>query len=110
MDYPTRARNSDMESRYRSGQTLAQIAAQEGISRGYLSLIISGKRKASVTHVLRAVTATGSLVPIQWICKQVGGALDWDEQESREQQLERELAQLRSSKGIEARQQRRRVA
>ena len=74
------------------------LADRMGVSRGYLSLIISGKRKASVTHVLRAVHKTGSLVPIQWICKQVGGDLDWDELDSEEQEAERHLAEVRARK------------
>lgn len=48
MDYPTSARNSDMELRYRAGQTLSQIAAQEGISRERVRQIL---RKRGVTKI-----------------------------------------------------------
>ena len=74
------------------------LAKRMGVSRGYLNLIISGKRKASVYHVLRAVKATGSLVPIQWVCKQVGGELDWDELSAEEQAARATLARIESIK------------
>lgn len=63
-------------------KTHESLARDMGVSRGYLSLIISGKRKANVLHVLRAVRATGSLVPVQWVCRQVGGELYVDEKKA----------------------------
>ena len=62
--------------------THESLAERVGVSRGYLGLLISGKRQASVTVVLRAVRATGSLAPIQWVCKQVGGELYVDERKA----------------------------
>lgn len=70
------------------------LSERVGVSRGYLGLLISGKRQASVTVVLRAVRATGSLAPIQWVCKQVGGELYCDPTEQRKAKLRAELAEL----------------
>ena len=74
--------------------THESLAERVGVSRGYLGLLISGKRQASVTVVLRAVRATGSLAPIQWVCKQVGGELYCDPTEQRKAKLRAELAEL----------------
>lgn len=47
------------------------LAERMGISRGYLSLIISGKRIANVQHVLKCVKVTGSMAPAQWMNRAV---------------------------------------
>ena len=83
--------------------TQESLAPRMGISRGYLNLLISGKRKANVTHVLRCVRATGSLVPVQWICKEIGGDLDWDELDAEERAAEQRLAEIRATKARERR-------
>lgn len=70
------------------------LASRVGVSRGYLGLLISGKRQANVMVVLRAVRATGSLAPIQWICKQVGGELYADPLEQKKARLRAELKEL----------------
>ena len=75
------------------------LSERMGISRGYLSLIISGKRVANVTHVLKAVRVTGSLAPIQWQCVQVGGELYCDPTEQRRAELKAELAELEKGRG-----------
>ena len=74
--------------------THESLAERVGVSRGYLGLCISGKRQANVVMVLRAVRATGSLAPIQWICKQVGGELYCDPTEQKRAALMAELAAL----------------
>lgn len=74
--------------------THESLSERMGVSRGYLSLIISGKRNANVLHVLRAVRATGSLAPIQWVCKQVGGELYCDPVEQKRAELKAQLAAL----------------
>ena len=77
-----------------AGVTQESLAESLGMSAGYLSLLLNGKREWSEKR-LRAVSAvTASLAPIQWLCAQFGGEFYADSVEQRKALLRAELDQL----------------
>ena len=81
-------------ARIHAGMTQEHLADRVGVSQQYLSLCLAGKRKWPVTVVVAVSHTTGSLAPIQWVCKQVGGELYCDPVEQRKAKLRAELADL----------------
>lgn len=56
-----------------SGHCQDVLAGRLGVTAGYLSMLLSGKRRWTDEIQFRFVHITGSLAPVQWDCSRIGG-------------------------------------
>lgn len=77
-----------------AGLTQEDAADRLAVTGGYMSMLMTGKRKWSEDKIRRLVTITGSLAPLQWLAVQAGVSLYVDPVETRKAQLIAELEHL----------------
>lgn len=78
-----------------SGLTQETVAERLAVTGGYLSMLLSGKRKWQDDLQHRFMNITGSLAPLQWDANREGVEVYLDAKKIREAELEAELAELR---------------
>ena len=77
-----------------SGFSQETVADRMGVTGGYLSLLLSGKRRWTDDMQRRFIRITGSLAPLQWDAEQQGVELYVDPVKQRLAQLEAEKAEI----------------
>ena len=85
-----------------SGLTAETVAGRIGKSAGYLSLLLSGKKRWSDDLQFKFEQVTGSLAPHQWEGRRRGADAYFDPVRVRRAQLEAELKALESGESFSA--------
>lgn len=82
-----------------AGMTQEEAANRMGMTPGYLSLILNGRRNCPESVIRKIVSITGSLAPVQWLCAQYCGEFYADPVQSERAQLRARLAELERKEG-----------
>ena len=77
-----------------SGFSQEHVAERMGVTAGYLSLLLSGKRRWTDEVQRRFIAITGSLAPLQWDAEQQGVDLYVDPKRVALAQLEAERQRI----------------
>lgn len=77
-----------------SGYSQDHVAARMGVTAGYLSMLLSGKRRWTDDMQRRYIAITGSLAPLQWDAEQQGAELHVDPKRAALAQLEAERQRI----------------